>query len=78
MPGQSAKGAGQQVRRGHRSQRPAHVLQNKRVDLVQGEGPTHLSPVRVQAIRDRLHLFPAEPVLRIERGHVLRGRCDTG
>jgi len=78
VQGQPETGTRQQMRRGYRSQRPAHVLKGRRVDFVQGEGPTHLPAIRVQAVCDRLHLFPAQPVFRTERGHVLRGRRYTG
>jgi len=78
VPGQPETGTRQQVRRGHRSQRLAHVLQCGRVDFVQGEDPTNLSAVCVQAVRDRLHLLPAQSVFRAECGNVLRGRRYSG
>lgn len=78
LPGQPEKGPGQQVRRGRRGERPDHVLQGQRVDDVQRKTPANLPAVHVQTVRDRVHLFPAEPVFRTEHRYVLRGRRDKG
>lgn len=78
VPGQSPEGPGSQVRRGHRSKRSGHVLQGERFDYVQRKVATHLPAVHVQAFRDPVVVFLAQPVFRVERGHVLRGRRHKG
>lgn len=73
VQGEPETGSGQQVRRGHRNERPDRVFKKQRVvDNVQRETVAGSPAVHVQAVPNVISLFSAQPVFRAERAHVLR------